>query len=363
MTTSNGRAMNLTRRQALTVAGGAIAGAAGASTLTALPAGAANPTHGPRDLPELWYCENNMGWGKGIPPDFFSRYDDPDSFAAARRVMDTYMVRMGSYEGQFEGDIPFLEKMATVHHNSNFAFNVTEVVAWWWREYNRTGEVPDGPPVYSATLRHIRQFKEAGIIPTDIAVQSVLSKPGPGRYKGYPMERRIQDVVDFFHQVKPELPDVRIGIIDPLPDHWEDGVHRAEWLQRELQYAGYELSFIHFDKPFDRPRREHVGPAGKMTWERMVAQADFVRDELGITFGLNCTDEIGGNRGNNLWREHVLDGIDQFIRHGGKADRYILTPFHPHPDHTVPDDLGPLPPEGASQMRVLRELGRAAGRR
>ncbi|WP_139177802.1 hypothetical protein [Ruania alba] len=349
----------MTRRQVLTSAAGiSIAGAsiATASAATATDHSAAEASE---RVPEFWYQDNNLGLGgRGVPTDFFSRYDDLDSWALARAQMHTFALEQGTFVRQGLSERPaFLEKMAAAHAGMNFCYNVTQAVAWWWPHYNETGEVPEGPPDYTTTINHLRQLRSTGFTITDVILQSVLAKPGPGRFLGYSMERRIRDVVEFYDQVRPEFPDVRIGIIDPLPGQfpWQDAYR---FLKDELRSNGHELDFIHFDKPFDRVRLERNTPHGVITWDRMVEVGEFVKNELGLTFGLQCVDEQAGKTSSNDFRKHTLEGLANYVAHGGTADRYILWPFFPHPEHSTPDDLGALPPEGASQMRIFRELAR-----
>ncbi|WP_139177801.1 hypothetical protein [Ruania alba] len=341
-------------------AGASIAGAIGAPAAAAAASAGSDASD---RVPEFWYQDNNLGLGgNGMPPDLVSRYDALDTWQHARRAMHTFCFsQLGAgdnYADEVKYSPELLDKMVAAHSQSNFSFNVTQATTWWWHKYRDTGEIPDGPPDYSATINNLRQVRSAGFNLGDIMLQSVLTKPGPGRFKGYSVERRIQDVVEFYDQVKPEFPDVRIGIIDPWPLKVE-----STWLQDELRANGHELDFIHLDKPFDRIRLERDTPKGVITWDRMVEASEFVQNELGITFGLQCVDERAGNTSNNDFRKYTLEGLANYVAHGGTADRYILWPFFRYPDHSTPDDLGPLPPEGASHMRVFRELARGAARR
>ncbi|QOR70662.1 hypothetical protein IM660_19145 [Ruania alkalisoli] len=348
-----------------------MAGALAAGSLNAPHASAVNgaATDASERLPEFWYQDNNLGQGGGAaPPDLESRYDSLDTWKHARRAMHTFAFGQLGAGDNYADEVKFepavLDKMAAAHADMNFAFNVTQATTWWWHTYKETGEVPDGPPDFSATISNLRQIRAAGFNLTDIMLQSVLSKPGPGRFLGYSMERRIQDVVEFNDQVRGEFPGVRIGLITPLtnPEIHPPWRETWAWVQSELRSAGHELDFIHFDKPFEHPRLELESPSGVMTWEKMIEVEQYAKS-LGITYGIQCTDGRAGRVSNNEFRRLVLEGIATYVDHGGAADRYILWPFHPYPDHSTPDDLGPLPPEGASQMRVFRELARGAAAR
>ncbi|SEE74133.1 hypothetical protein [Ruania alba] len=361
-----------TRRQVLATGGAAVAGAVAAGSLSATPAAAVDGTaaDAAARLPEFWYQDNNLGQGgRGAPPDLESRYDNLDTWRHARRAMHTFsfgQVGAGdNYADVVKYEPELLDTMASAHADMNFAFNVTQATTWWWHKFQETGEIPEGPPDFTATINNLRQLRAAGFNLTNILLQSVLSKPGPGRFLGYSMERRIQDVVEFNDQVRGEFPDVQIGVIYPLND--KPGIY-PPWrevltsLQSELRSSGHELDFIHFDKPFEHPRLEIERPSGPMTWDRMVEVERFIKG-LGVTFGLQCTDGRAGRQSNNAFRRRVLEGIATYVDHGGAADRYILWPFHPYPDHSTPDTLGELPPEGASQMRIFREMARGAAAR
>ncbi|SEE74155.1 hypothetical protein [Ruania alba] len=354
----------ISRRQVIATAsatiGAAAVGMAAAPPSVATPARAASQTD---NVPEFWYQDNNLGQGGGVPPDFRSRYDDLAAWDKARAVMHTFVLGQNALVKQGLRDDPaFLASMAAAHADHHVAYNVTQATTWWWGYYRRTGEIPSGPANFTRTINELHDLADAGLHITDIMLQSVLTKPGPGGFLGYSTERRIQDVVEFNDQVRAEFPGVRIGVIYPLTN--KPGIY-LPWrealtvLQSELQSSGHELDFIHFDKPFEHPRLEIEDSSGPMTWDRMVEVEQFVKS-LGVTFGLQCTDGRGGRASNNEFRELVLDGLATYIAHGGAADRYILWPFHPYPDHSLPDDLGPLPPEGASQLRLFRELAAGA---
>lgn len=339
----------MTRRQAMATMAGTAGVAALGSPLMAPAAHAAGP--------RFWYQESHMGTSGGLPPDFFSRYDDLSTWQDARSAMHNYMMRQNSYAAQLHTNPEFLQKMAAAHTGINLSFNVLQATAWWWQHYKDTGEIPPGPPDYTRTLLHLRRLRDSGFRITDIMLQSVLAKPGPGGFRGYGMDLRIRDVVEFFRQVKPEFPTVRIGILDPMTSSYMPWNEAYDWLQDEVTAAGYHWDFLHFDKPFDRPRNGVTNEWGlTWTWDQFVVVQDYVQQNLGITFGLNCSDLEGGSLGDDQWRQFILDGVASFVEAGGHADRYILTAFGAHPDSTVPDTLGALPPEGAAALRIYREL-------
>ncbi|QOR70663.1 hypothetical protein IM660_19150 [Ruania alkalisoli] len=353
----------LSRRQVIATAGATI-GAAAVGMATASPsvATSARAASQTDSVPEFWYQDNNLGQGGGVPPDFRARYDDLAAWDKARDRMHTFSIGQNALIKQGLRDDPtLLASMAAAHADQHFAYNVTQATTWWWGYYRQTGEIPPGRPNFTRTINELRDLVSAGFNLTDIMLQSVLSKPGPGRFLGYSMERRIQDVVEFNDQVRGEFPGVRIGLITPLtnPEIHPPWRETWAWVQSELRSAGHELDFIHFDKPFEHPRLELESPSGVMTWEKMIEVEQYAKS-LGITYGIQCTDGRAGRVSNNEFRRLVLEGIATYVDHGGAADRYILWPFHPYPDHSTPDDLGPLPPEGASQMRVFREIAAGA---
>jgi hypothetical protein len=260
--------------------------------------------------------------------------------------MDVLYIRSNSFKNALKGNNTLQQKIALVHneYGTRIAIDSTEAI---WAHYKNNYETP----TFSKTVKYIRELGGNGTTPMLIGLQSILSKPTPDG-QPYAMSWRILDVVEFFKQVTPDLPGVQIGIIDALPSHNKDYQTAYSDLKDALAAEGFALGFIHLDMPFSYPRRGTNGAS----WAKMVAVGEYVQGVIGTEFGLVCTDNIGGTSSNNLYRQYVLDGIERYIEAGGNADHYILMSWYPYPDATAPDDIVPIPPGEATQLRVFREM-------
>jgi len=295
---------------------------------------------------EFWYEDNNLGFGGGLPTDFFGRYDAPETWTQASQAMDVFCLRSNSFRFFIQGRSTFQQKMATVHNSNGTRFAIDSTEAGWAHYLSDFTT-----PTFGLTIGQIEDLQSNGVTVTDITLQSVLSKPTPDG-EPYAMSWRIKDVVEFFKQVKPLFPAVRIGIIDALPTHNRNYKGPYSDLKTALAEEGYALDFIHLDMPFSYPRNRRNGNS----WSKMVAVGEYIQNVIGAELGLICTDNVGGSASNNLYRQYVLDGVKKYIQAGGKADQYILMAWFPYPNETVPDDMTAIPPGDATQLRIFREM-------
>ncbi len=295
---------------------------------------------------EFWYEDNNLGSAGGVPDDFFVRYDKPETWARSRKTMDVFYLRTNTYEKYVRDNPAFMKKMAGVHRAGGIRLALDSTAATW-AHFKNGYETPN----YEHAIERIRRFKACGLVVSEIGLQSVLSKPTRTR-QDYAMEWRIKDIVEFFKQVGPVFPEMKIGLIDAMPS--KDLDHESAYLGLKLALAdeGYSLAFIHLDMPMSHPRDR----LRNNSWAKMVGVGRFVQKRIGCKFGLICTDNVGGRKSGESFRSYVLDGLKQYLDHGGRADHYILMSWYEHPEASIPDDISLSPGKSPTQLGVFREM-------
>jgi hypothetical protein len=186
-------------------------------------------------------------------------------------------------------------------------------------------------------------------------LQSVLSKPvrEEGRVVEYPMQQRIEDVVDYAKTVRERLPDVQLEIIDALPTNALDYRDPYGWLAAALAEEDLELNFVHLDGTYEPPQE-----GARITWEGVKEVESFVKADIGARFGFICTSRTGGEASDEAWNDNVLDVPRQYASVDGSPNEYVVMSWFPHPGSTIPESAGPGRfPDAKMVLSFARELG------
>jgi hypothetical protein len=286
--------------------------------------------YGERPEPEFWYEDNNQHRGGGIPPDFKSKFSNPDSWAKAREEMDVYMIRAISLKVE-NNQISkrFIQKtMAPALKGIPVALDAGS--ATFRNAGRKEGNLEEDIPL-------IKTMLDAGIEIRSISLQSILSKPlfkGPLRKTNppYPMEKRYQDVLDAFDLYKKHFPDIAIGIIDALPPHNEDYETPYRELKAVLAKHGYTLDHILLDMPVELPDEKINGNS----WPKTKAVERYVRNEIGCDFGMIAASKTAGNTSDKAYHEAMLMLIDRCREHKIHPDYFIYMSWFPYPEKSTP---------------------------
>ncbi|MDQ3637053.1 MAG: hypothetical protein M3426_03535 [Actinomycetota bacterium] len=335
-----GSARRLTRRDFLKV-GGAMVGASCVSFPLACAgrwgtfpdAGSGGATlRGPAGL---WYEDNNMGTAGGMPPDFKEKFYRPDLWAGAREAIDVYYVRATTLLNPENGlDDSFLEKnFVPVLEESGVEIALDAVEA----NFLRARPAPADERI-EREISLVEKLGAMGGRVGYVALQSVLSKPlrEKGRVVEYPMQQRIEDVVEYAKTARERLPDVEIGIIDALPTKGLDYRDPYGRLAAALSEEDPELKFVHLDCPYEHPQE-----GARITWEGVKEVESFVKTDIGARFDFICTSRTGGEASDEAWNDNVLDAPRQYASVGGSPDEYVVMSWFPHPGSTIPEAVGP----------------------
>jgi hypothetical protein len=289
----------------------------------------------------VWYEDNNLGRADGMPTDFVDKFRNPKSFEQAARLIDVYLLRtntMWKLPDDFFTSLffPFLKE-----HNIKLALNSGGAY--------RTQQNARRRAVFRRNIDDLKRLKRLGGQVDYISLQSVLSK---GWRSGYPMNKRVEDVVIFTKAAREIFPQVEIGIIDALPTHGKDYKEPYRQLVDAMTAAGLKLSYIHLDLPVDVILTKHNG----MSWEKLAEIEHYVEDDLKVKLGLITTSRRGGKKASRAFHASVMKALECYRGYykGTPADLLIMSWF-PYPDKTVPEtatsDNYPL-------MRTVLEYGR-----
>jgi len=272
---------------------------------------------------DLWYEDNNLGRGGGMPPDFIEKFRRPETFSQATRHIRVYLMRavvLRKLDDEFLSTllIPYLEK-----NNIKLAINAGG--ATWGRERARDRD-----------MQLFERLKRLGARVDYISLQSVLSKPmrKMGEEWTYPMSKRIEAVVAYTRAAKAVFPQAEIGIIDALPSHGRDYRQPYRELRDAMARGGFRLSFVHLDMPFEIPAERLYG----INWRTVREVERYVENGLGVRFGFFATSRNGGHRSSKAFHDNVMAALECVSGSGGTPGDFIVASWFPHPRTTIPED-------------------------
>ncbi|MCA1718817.1 MAG: hypothetical protein LC781_18990, partial [Actinobacteria bacterium] len=299
----------------------------------------------------LWYEDNNMGMAGGMPPDFKEKFYRPDLWAGAREAIDVYYVRATTLlNPENDLDDSFLERnFVPVLEESGVEIALDAVGA----NFLRARPTPADERI-EREVSLVEKLETMGGRVGYVALQSVLSKPlrEEGRVVEYPMQQRIEDVVEYAKTARERLPDVEVGIIDALPTKGLDYREPYGRLVAALSEEDLELSFVHLDCPYEHPQE-----GAKITWEGVKEAESFVKEEIGARFGFICTSRTGGEASDEAWNDNVLDAPRQYASVDGSPDEYVVMSWFPHPGSTIPESAeSDRFPDTKTLLSFAREL-------
>jgi hypothetical protein len=293
---------------------------------------------------DLWYEDNNLGRAGGLPTDFFTKFEHPESFAQASRYIDVYMVRASLFN-KMQDD--FVTKIFVPYLNQYNIQLAADVVGATWSQAEGRGGVS------ASELKMLARLEGLDVRIDYVSMQSVLSKPlkVAGKHIDYSLQQRISDVVAYARAIRAIYPQVQIGIVDALPTHGQEYKLPYRKLRDALAQESIPLAFIHLDIPFDIPRERKAG----ITWTTVREVERYIENDLGVKFGLVASSRLGGETSRREFHRRVLAAMECYTGSGGTPDDFIIASWYPYPDRTVSDDsvAGDYP-----AMRTVLEFGR-----
>lgn len=275
---------------------------------------------------DVWYEDNNLGTAGGMPPDFVSKFERPETFAQATRHIRVYMVRANVLA---QMDDHFLATRFIPYLKSNgIRLAIDAGGATWMRASGRD-------KVVAMEREVLERLAGLGARVDYVSLQSVLSKPfrPGGKAADYPLVWRIEDAVTYAKSVRDIHPAAAIGVIDALPSHGRDYRKPYLMLRDALAAQGLRLSYIHLDMPVEIVMEQRRG----ITWQTVKAVERYVEDELGVGFGLFATTSKGGRTSGKAFHQGVMAALECHVGANGAPRAFIIASWFAHPQRTVPE--------------------------
>jgi hypothetical protein len=293
---------------------------------------------------DIWFEDNNMGKGGGMPPDFVEKFQQQDSFKVASKYINVYMVRAKVLAAMTDDFLVNVFNDYLVKHNIKLAVDAGG--ANWM-------ELGGREAVFNDEMALLKRLAKLGIKVDYISLQSVLTKAPKvkGSKIDYSLTKRIKDVVVYSKAVRAIYPKVEIGIIDDMPSHNKDYRSPYRMVKEAMTEGGVELSYIHLDISFDIPREQRNG----VTWNNLKGAERYVEDDLKMRFGYFTTSRKGGHTSSKAYHARVMAALECYLGNGGKPSDFIIASWYPHPEKTIPETATG---NDYPAMRTVKEFGR-----
>jgi hypothetical protein len=276
---------------------------------------------------EIWYEDNNLKQPGGYPPDFVEKFYKIETWQNALNCIDVYMIRM---EVLRQMDDNFLKnlKIFLIKYKKRLALDAEGAT---WTQANLNIQMKK-----EQELELLKKLKQYNIYPCCILFQSVLSKDfknNKGEIIEYPLENRIEDIINYIKSAKQIFSDIKFGIIDALPTKGRDYQSAYVALLRALKKEGYSLDYILLDAPFDYMEKR----ISTMSWEKLKEIENFVKNNLKLKFGIFVTSKKGGETSALNFYKDVLTYFDRYQGITGNPDFYTIGAWFTYPDKTIPE--------------------------
>ena len=297
----------------------------------------------PSQAVEVWYEDNNLGKGGGMPTDFVEKFRQPESFSQATKYIRVYMVRAQVMEAM---DDQFLKTSFNQYLKNNNVKLAIDAGGATWAQGKGRGKVA------ANELGLLERLQGLGVKVDYMSLQSVLSKPfkADGQKVDYPMSMRIEGIVKYSKAVRAIYPQVEIGIIDALPSHGKEYQQPYRQLKNALTREGLELSYVHLDMPFELIKEQKHG----ITWQRVREVERYVEDELRVKFGLLATSRKGGHSSSKAYHHSVMAALMCYAGVDGTPHDFIIASWFPYPEKTIPETATG---DDYPTMRTVKEFG------
>jgi hypothetical protein len=163
---------------------------------------------------------------------------------------------------------------------------------------------------------------------------------------GYTPERAVRELVAYVETVRARLPEVRIGIIEPVPWYeveeygtslpnvrWGDLLEILALLLDALEERGERLDFFHADSPYSYNERLR----DREGWEKLRTVQEFVQAR-GVRFGLIYNTAMGGGSSDRQFFVETMRGLARFEQAGGEPDDFVVQTWYRHPEEVLPEN-------------------------
>lgn len=275
---------------------------------------------------EIWYQDNSFARGRTLPIDFVHRFENPQSWAAAREQLDVHMFRANVFRfPEFTDE--FLEtKLVPQLRGDGIRVAIDTAAPLFSGCRDRSAR-------FDFEFETMHRLKAKGVGVSYVSLQSILSKPDQPEAGGEcPLVDRIQGGIDYAKRFVVIHPEAEVGLIDALPSHGKP-YREAYKLARDMfRKAGVPLRYIHLDISADQVIRGDHG----LTWQRVVEVEHYVK-KLGLKFGIYLKSRRAGQSSDEAFYESSVKAMESYLAAGGDADHYVISSWFKHPTRTIRD--------------------------
>jgi len=279
---------------------------------------------------EIWFEDTNGGKSGNIPKDYVAKFIKTEDWDHTLSCVNTIMIRTGALILLGEKFIENVLKPFLYKTKKNLALDVVGAT-WTYASIRRI-------EFRQKELELLEKLKFLGIKPCCIIFQSALSKPlrkgKTGEVIHYPLERRIEDVIEYMKLTKAIFPNIKFGLIDALPTKGEDYKTVYNKLFQRLKEENLKMDYIILDAPFSTILKIH----GNRVYNLLKDVQEYVKSNLKIKYGVILTSIRGGMTAGNMFYNEVISYLNCYKNFVGEPDIYLVTSWFKYPFRTIPEE-------------------------
>ncbi len=282
---------------------------------------------------EMWYEDSNQRQVGYLPKDAIMKFYDTTTWKRSLKEMDVFMVRLNAlyFKKNQLNDYFIKNKLYKVlkTHNVKLALDV--------RGATLTSSSPKKHKEYKRELKMIGRLSKMGVKIDYVFFQSALCESQSPKksfdVKAHLMDKAIGEIVMYAKEVHSKYPHIKFGLIDALPIKGLPYKEPYSELKKRLKANGIILDSILLDGPYSRIENHFRG----LSWQKIVAVENFVKNELGIKFGKIYTDNRGGMKSDRAFYENLIKMAKRYKNAGGDPDYCVLMSWFHYPKYTIPE--------------------------
>lgn len=267
-------------------------------------------------------------WFETVTPrdDVDEIFFQPDNWDKTRSLMDLFMMAF-TYRAYYTPD-ELTNNVFPVLNNDGIRVALDGPGAMLQHCPERDGfDVRD--------VNAIAAYVSSGGNVESVALQSPLSKsPTNPACTPYTDQMRIDDVVNYISLVKQSFPQMKFGIIDALPTQGKPYQQMYTDTINALADKGHELDYFILDAPVNLIESGSDG----LSWNKVKEVANFVRNNLGLKFGLSYTITDGNNPSDKKFYDGTLLAFTRVVENDIPVDIAYAASWFDHPDLLLPED-------------------------
>ncbi|OGA47272.1 MAG: hypothetical protein A3G24_09160 [Betaproteobacteria bacterium RIFCSPLOWO2_12_FULL_62_13] len=275
----------------------------------------------------IWYEDNSFARRGGLPEDFVYKFQQPESWKAARGGLDVYQFRVNMFNRNYpQITDEFLTKhMIPVLKDGRIKVALDTAGPLLSGCKNRARRI-------DVEFEWISRIKRAGLDVHYVSLQSLLSKPyREGRnVLDCPIAERVKGGIAYAEKFAAVYPNAEFGLIDALPSKGQPYKEAYKYTRDMFQSRNIPLKYIHLDLSIEMVWNGNNG----LSWKKVIEVEEYVK-KLGLKFGLLFTSRQSGQISDEAFYKTIVSGLEDYRRAGGAADHYIIISWFPYPRQTV----------------------------